>query len=59
MCISFVRNISLTDCFFVLLVVFEEYLENSATFGLANVQEFRHVLLTKFVCVDNFLDAII
>ena len=48
------------DCLFVLSVVFEKYLENSAAFGRAIVREIRHVLLvTKFACVDSFLDAII
>ena len=40
------------DCLFVLSVVFEKYLENSAAFGRAIVREIRHVL-TKFACVDN------
>ena len=39
---------------------FQKYLENSAAFGQAIVREIRHVLLvTKFACVDSFLDAII
>ena len=33
------------DCLFVLSVVFEKYLENSAAFGRAIVREIRHVLL--------------
>ena len=46
------------DCFFVLSVVFENYLDNSAAFGQAIVQEPRHVL-TKSARVDSFLDMII
>ena len=47
-------------CLFVLSVVFEKYLENSAVFSRAIVQEIHHLLLvTKFACVDSFLDAII
>ena len=47
-------------CFFVLSVVYEKYLENSATFGRAIVREIIRHLPNKFACVANsFLDATI